>query len=114
MDDYGIDQLIDFDGEILIVSEAGPYWVKFEVKKVERSDSRPHGLVYSVTLHGPDNSRLVGFDNAHPVPPNRRGEPQDHSHIGDRVKAYRYSNAGQLLEDFWNAVDSVLRKRGST
>jgi len=31
----------------------------------------PHGLKYSLTLHGPDGSRLIGFDNAHPVRESR-------------------------------------------
>jgi hypothetical protein len=31
------------------------------------SEERPHGLDYSITLHGNENERLVGFDNAHAV-----------------------------------------------
>jgi len=34
----------------------------------------PHGLDYSLTLHGPDGERLVGFDNARPAARRKRGE----------------------------------------
>jgi hypothetical protein len=67
--DPGLDQLLDLNGEVLVISTDGKYWVKFEVHEVEVSVSKPHGLKYSLTLHGPGNKRLVGFDNAHPVPP---------------------------------------------
>jgi hypothetical protein len=30
---------------------------------------RPNGIRYSLTLHAPDNTRLIGFDNAHGVKP---------------------------------------------
>jgi hypothetical protein len=30
------------------------------------SPVKPHGPDYSLTLHGLDGERLVGFDNAHP------------------------------------------------
>lgn len=43
------------------------YWLKFEIKPVTATGTRPHGLSYSFTLHGPDGTRLVGFDNAHEV-----------------------------------------------
>ena len=42
-------------------------WVRFVVTRVAVSPEKPHGLDYSLTLHGPDGERLVGFDNAHPV-----------------------------------------------
>jgi hypothetical protein len=28
---------------------------------------KPHGLDYSLTLHGIEGDRFVGFDNVHPV-----------------------------------------------
>ena len=45
----------------------GGHWVRFVVTRVPVSLEKPHGLDYSLTLHGPDGDRLVGFDNAHPV-----------------------------------------------
>ena len=48
----------------MFVDEAG-HWVKFVAMRVEPTPERPHGLVYSLTLHASDGTRLVGFDNAH-------------------------------------------------
>ena len=54
------------------IDEIG-HWVKFVVFQTEVTVERPHGLSYSLTLlHAPDGTRLVGFDNAHPVR-DRRG-----------------------------------------
>ena len=76
------------------------------------SAEKPHGLDYSLTLHGPDGERLVGFDNAHPVARQKRGEPQDHRHRLRTIKVYDYRDAATLLGDFWTTVDAVLRERG--
>lgn len=96
-----------------MVSADGAYWVKFVVKRVPVSPGKPHGLDYSLTLHGLDNERLVGFDNDHPVPPTKWGEPQDHRHVRRRSKPYAYSDAAALLAAFWTEVDAVLRERGA-
>src|SRR5580700_11015388 len=58
------------------------------------SPERPHGLDYSLTLHGPDGERLVGFDNAHPVKgqSGRGGRTKaayDHKH---RLKTVGHTN----------------------
>jgi hypothetical protein len=63
-------------------------------------------------LHGPKGERLVGFDNAHPVGRQKRGDPQDHWHRLQSTRPYEYRDAASLLEDFWKAVDGVLRERG--
>ncbi len=60
----------------------------------------------------PGRERLVGFDNAHPVARQKRGEPQDHRHRLRTIKAYDYRDAATLLGDFWTTVDAVLRERG--
>ena len=110
--DHCLDQLLELNGEVLVVSEDGRYWVKFEVRRVPASSARPHGLNYSLTLHGPENERLVGFDNSHPVLPTKRGEPQDHRHRREAVKPYSYNDAGALLKEFWTAVDAFLEEAG--
>jgi hypothetical protein len=79
---------------------------------VPASVEKPHGLDYSLTLHGPGGERLVGFDNAHPVEKQRRGGPQDHRHRLRTIRAYEYKDAATLLGDFWEMVDAVLRQRG--
>jgi hypothetical protein len=82
------------------------------VTRVPPSAEKPHGIDYSLTLHGPDGERLIGFDNAHPVARQKCREPQDHRHRLRTIRAYEYQDAATLLADFWTAVDTVLRERG--
>jgi hypothetical protein len=58
--EYGLEFLLAFDGRVHHLEEG--YWLKFEVRRVEATKERPHGLSYSFTLHAPDGSRLVGFE----------------------------------------------------
>lgn len=83
----------------------------FIATRVPASPEKPHGLDYSLTLHGPSGERLVGFDNAHPVGRGRRGKPLNHRHRLHTVKPY--GDAATLLADFWQAVDAVLKERGA-
>jgi Family of unknown function (DUF6516) len=75
-----LDVLHDLDGQVLVVDPVGGHWVRFTVTRVPASPEKPHGIDYSLTLHGPDGERLVGFDNAHLVARQKCGEPQDHRH----------------------------------
>jgi hypothetical protein len=113
--DYGLENLLALDGDTYVIHEAG-YWVKFEVKRVLASLEWPHGIKYSLTLHGPGNERLVGFDNAHAVkkargPGGKGTEAYDHRHRFRVVRPYTYHNALKLIDDFWAAVDQVLKER---
>jgi len=87
------------------------------VHQVPVIEGKPHGLDYSLTLHGPNRERLVGFDNAHAIR-KRRGPgkevpiTQDHKHRLRTVRPYAYQDAATLLADFWNEVDTVLREKG--
>ena len=115
--DPGLDTLLDLHGETLFVDEAG-HWVKFMAVRTDVTAERPHGLSYSLTLHAPDGTRLVGFDNAHPVrerrgPGTRRRWQHDHRHRLRTIRAYEYRDAATLLEDFWTEVDGVLKERRS-
>jgi hypothetical protein len=110
--DPSLDMLLDLDGQVLVVNPDGRYWVRFVVTLVPVSAEKPHGLDYSLTLHGPDGTRLVGFDNAHSVGRARRGDPQDHRHRLRSVRPYDYLDAATLLGDFWAVVDVVLKERG--
>ena len=115
--DPGLDTLLDLHGQTLFVDEIG-HWVKFIVVRTAVTPQRPHGLSYSLTLHGPDGTRLVGFDNAHPVsqrrgPGTRRRRESDHRHRLRSVGPYDYKDAATLLADFWKEVVEVLRGRGS-
>jgi hypothetical protein len=115
--DHTLEFLLGFDGRIH--RYAGGYWLKFEIRKEEPSEQRPHGLNYSFTLHGPDNRRLLGFDNAHTVP--ARGsrfkthlKAADHWHRTekDSGRPYEFKDAETLIDDFFDEVERVLRERG--
>ncbi|MDZ7686970.1 MAG: DUF6516 family protein [Gammaproteobacteria bacterium] len=89
-------------------------WVKFEAKKVDATPGIPHGVRYSLTLHDSNNTRILGYDNAHAIKPKRRKKfgakrvVWDHKHQKDDVNEYHFDSAGQLMEDFWKDVDEVL------
>ena len=90
--EYGLEFLLAFDGRIHHLEEG--YWIKFEIERVKPTKGRPHGLSYSFTLHAPDGTRLVGFDNAHGVPAKgSRFKPKppasDHWHRTESDPAYR-------------------------
>lgn len=112
--DPGLDTLLDLHGQTLFVDGVG-HWVKFVVLRTDVTPERPHGLSYSLTLHAPDGTRLVGFDNAHPVrerrgPGMRKRMESDHKHRIRTVQPYDYEDAATLLEDFWTEVDRVLKE----
>jgi hypothetical protein len=110
--DPSLDTLLDLHGQVLVIDEAG-YWVRFVVNQVPATTDKPHGLDYTLTMHGPDGARLVGFDNAHQVL-GRRSTPaaKDHKHRLRTVKPYEYTDAGALVAAFWSEVESVMRERG--
>ena len=117
--DHGLDDLIELYGVVLVVDPIGNYWVKFVVTSIAASDKRPHGISYSLTLHAADGERIVGFDNAHAV--NICSGPSLHIEFNTRSlaplwhdhKPYKYQGALELLQDFWNEVDAVLKEKGS-
>jgi Family of unknown function (DUF6516) len=109
--DASLDTLLDLDGQVLVIDEAG-YWVKFVVNQVAATPDKPHGLDYTLTLHGPDGERLVGFDNAHHVTGHRGRAAKDHKHRLRMVRAYEYTDAAALLAAFWQEVESVMREKG--
>jgi hypothetical protein len=118
MRDSGLDDLLALNGVVLVIDPIGRHWVKFVVKRVEPSDERPHGLSYSLTLHGSDGERLATFDNAHPVASgggrSRRATMRhDHEHGRGAPKPYEYHDAATLLRDFWQAVDAMLKQKGA-
>ena len=90
--------------------------VKFVVRRVSATSERPHGLVYSLTLHDENGVRLLGFDNSHAIregagPGARTRIAREHRHAGEAVRFYAYRDAATLLADFWKQVDSILEKR---
>lgn len=112
-----LDTLLDLDGQVMVIDEGCEYWVEFKVRQVPVTEKRPHGLDSSLTLHGKNNERLVGFDNAHALrqtrSPGGKGRSTfDHKHRLRTIRPYGYRDAASLLDDFWKEVDSVLREKG--
>jgi hypothetical protein len=110
--------LLDLDGEV-IVQDRG-YWVKIEARRRNPSPQVPHGIDYSLTLHDKYGKRVLGFDNAH-APPKEGGRfsprrvEYDHWHPDGRtIEAYEFTDAGKLVEDFFAAVDRMLKDGGTT
>src|SRR5580700_1343391 len=115
--DPSLDDLLELDGQVLVIDPETRHWVRFAVHRVPASEAKPHGLDYSLTLHGSNGERLVGFDNAHAVrgrsgPGGKPGSTSDHIHRLKMVRPYEYKDAASLLADFWSAVDAVLREKG--
>ncbi len=115
--DPSLDALLDLDGQVLVIDPETRPWVRFVVRRVTATEVKPHGLDYSLTLHGPDGERIVGFDNAHSVkgqygPGAKTRAAYDHKYRLKAVRPYDYQDAATLLADFWKTVDAVLREKG--
>jgi hypothetical protein len=111
-EDASIQTLLDLEGEIFLLDNG--YWTKFEAFRVEPTERCPYGIRYSLTLHDRNNTRILGFDNAHAHNPKRRkyGARRltwDHIHKMEKVYNYEFESASQLLGDFWKAVDEILK-----
>jgi hypothetical protein len=115
----GLDYLLGLDGNIEFQNDEG-YWVKMEVRRATVSSERPHGIRYSLTLHAPDGTRLLGFDNAHGgIKPEGarflhagKKYPYDHlhRHANDTGVLYQFDTAYKLISDFYAEVDRVLKE----
>lgn len=115
--EHTLEFLLAFDGQRH--GYEGGYYTKFEIRRVEATPERPHGLRYSFTLHDPQGKRLLGYDNAHRVAAKgsrfrSRSAEADHWHrtATDPGTPYRFIDAATLLEDFFNEVERVLIERG--
>ncbi len=117
--EHALEFLLAFNGRIHWL-ESG-HWLKFEIRKVELTEMRPHGLQYSFTLHAPEGTRIMGFDNAHGVAAAGSGfkqKPAAHDHWhrteNDTGKPYTFISADKLLEDFFQEVQRILNEKGLT
>ena len=108
----GIETLLDLDGERFEVGNG--YWVKFDAKQVDVTKMIPHGVKYSLTLHRPDNTRIMGFDNAHLVkPPGNQFKYAVQFFAYQKPPVpYHFNSPEKLVEDFWDAVDHALLQEG--
>ena len=115
-EDPGIATLLELHDQI--IDQGNGYWVKIEAWRVAVNPSIPHGVRYSLTLHEPYGKRILGYDNAHAVKPPKKFKfagmrlPYDHKHrhASDKGVHYGFSNAHQLLADFFTEVDIVLEE----
>nr|WP_198984418.1 DUF6516 family protein [Herbaspirillum sp. ASV7] len=115
--EHSLESLLGYDGRTHFL--ASGHFVKFEVKQVDQSERTPHGLSYSFTLHDPDGTRILGFDNAHPVAHKgskyvKRPSASDHWHRtrDDVGRPYSFVSTEKLLEDFFTEVERVLNELG--
>lgn len=101
--------LLSLHGITFVVDESLGFWVKFEAYKAGVTTGVPHGIRYSLTLHGRNGARLLGFDNAHPID---KSPDNDHWHRNrdDRGRKYEFVSPEQLLADFWREVDRILKE----
>jgi hypothetical protein len=74
-----------------------------------------------LTLHAPNGTRLVGFDNAHAAGASvprfkRRSQAIDHWHRTENEpgRPYEFKDADTLLQDFFREVRRVLAEHGIT
>ena len=65
-------------------------------------------------MHDRNNTRILGFDNAHGLKPKKkkyraRKVTWDHEHKMEKIRNYEFESSSQLIEDFWKAVDELLK-----
>jgi hypothetical protein len=116
VEDIGLSTLLDLAGHVL--DQEDGYWIKIEAWQVNASEDVPHGIRDALTLHSPNGSRILGYDNAHAVQSQRgfkfAGQrlPFDHKHrqAADLGVPCVFGGAHQLLEDYFAESDRVLRE----
>ena len=114
--DHGLEILLHLDSDRYFIDEDGDYEVCFSVKRTKISAGKPYGISYSLILIDRHGDRIVGFDNAHPVPDGKGRSRKktvtfDHKHVRDRTNPYNYQGAVKLIADFWKEVDKILREK---
>lgn len=113
--EHTLEFLLAFDGRRHWYEDG--YFAKFEIKRVQPTEERPHGLRYALTLHDAAGRPLIGFDNAHAVSSGsrfkRRPVETDHWHRteDDSGRSYEFKSAEKLIEDFFDEIARVLTER---
>lgn len=113
--DSGLENLLLLHGEIYDQGEG--YWIKIEAWEVAPDLHVPHGVRYALTLHDRHGTRLLGYDNAHALvhsghkrfASRRMTYDHRHRHARDKGVPYEFTCADQLLRDFFDEVDRVLK-----
>ena len=115
MKNHQIRTLLDLHGQV--IDQEDGFWIKIDAWEVAVSAEIPHGIRYSLTLHAPDGTRILGYDNAHAIKVKgmkyagqRISFDHMHRHASDKGVPYEFVDAYQLLSDFFIEVDSVLKE----
>ena len=92
-EDAALETLLDLDGEIFPMDNG--YWTKFEACRVAPTRHIPFGIKYSLSLHDRNNTRILGFDNAHAQKPKRKkyGARKVHGTTNTSWKRYIFTNS---------------------
>ena len=110
------DALPGLHGGTLFINGIG-HWVKFAALRTEATAERPHGRSWTLRLHAPDGTRLVGFDKAHPARRRRwrgtrRRRERGHGHRMRAIRPHECRDAATPPGDFRKEAGAVLRERG--
>lgn len=116
--DPTIEWFLALDGTVHFADEECHYWIGIRARRTDITPERPHGLSYSLTLHDSSGERILGFDNAHPVPASkgpggRQHRFHDHRHRYDETRIYRFVDTATLITGFYEAVDQILKEKGA-
>lgn len=112
----GLRNLLDLAESV--IDQGNGYWIKIEAWQVPPTKDIPHGIRYALTLHEPYGKRILGYDNAHAVKPPKKFKfagqrltyDHKHRHASDQGVPYTFTDAHQLLSDFFTEVDVVLNQ----
>lgn len=96
---------------------ANGYQVVIRANWTDACEQKPHALDYALILQNEHGTRILGFDNSHAYDGAGEDEPWDHEHkpgmVGQRFR-YDFMNAGQLLTDFFERVETYHNSLGLT
>ena len=114
--DYTLNALLEMHDNVYAMEDG--YWMKFEVWRVEVTEMIPHGIRYSLTLHDKYGKRIMGYDNSHAVKLPKKYKyagqrltyDHRHRHSLDKGMPYEFTDAGQLLSDFFAEANSLLKE----
>lgn len=111
-----IDTLLGLDGAIL--DQEDGYWIKIDAWRAPVSTAVSHGIRYALTLHEPYGRRILGYDNAHAIKAPKKFKyagrilafDHRHRHVADQGVPYEFTDAQQLISDFFADVDRILQE----
>lgn len=112
--DTDLDTLLHLDGVTHGLDTHG-CWVKFEARRIEPTEHKPHGISYSLTLHNKNGKRIFGMDNAHKATDGKQNYKArvvefDHLHADGKRRStpYKFKSADKLITDFWKRADKKI------